>query len=254
MLSPISPPIKKFYFLTATEWPYCEDTRSEWWRLFSHQLIHAGYLHVLSNQLMLLVFGSFYESNQGFLRTFLILEASILAGCLGHAAVWPMRALIGNSHGVYGLFGACMAEIIVNADTMPTNQTFALLFMCFVQISVDVLGFLLCFNPHIVYAAHTAGFCSGLLLSFTISSSLSKRMWKYILGAISIVSFACCLWYALEHYEHTWPPEALLTPSWSDVSSQTCCVDALFYQESLGVSQEEVTETYSCYGWELVEK
>lgn len=41
MISPISPPIEGMYFTTASEWPYCEDRRPQWWRLFSHQVLLA---------------------------------------------------------------------------------------------------------------------------------------------------------------------------------------------------------------------
>ena len=203
---------------------------------------------------MLLIFGSFYESNQGFWRTCLLFELSIVAGCMGHAAVWPLRPLIGNSHGVYGLFGASLAEVLVNADIIPRQQTILLLCMFFTQLVLDIVGFVLWFNPHVGYSAHAAGFLSGLLTSFVFSSSDIKRVWKHVIRACSVIIFAGGLWYLLEHYENTWPPEALISPSWSDVSSQTCCVDALKYQEDWGISQEVVAEVFRCDGYNLVER
>jgi membrane associated rhomboid family serine protease len=254
LLSPISPPMERLYFTTASEWPSCEDNRSQWWRLFSHQLVHAGYLHVLSNQLMLLIFGCFYEANQGFWRTFFLFELSIVAGCMGHAAVWPLRSLIGNSHGVYGLFGASLAEVLVNADVMAPKQVLLLLFMFCTQLCIDVLVFFLWFNPHVGYSAHAAGFFSGLLLSFAISTCEIKRVWKYIFSVTSISLFGYGLWQILQYYEKTWPPTALLAPSWSDVSQQTCCADALLYQDDLGISQEEVLDLFTCDGYDLIDK
>lgn len=254
MFSPISPPLECLYFSTTSQWPTCQDRRSQWWRLFSHQLVHAGYLHLLSNQIMCAVFGSFYEAHQGFWRTLVVSQLSILAGCMGHAAVWPLRSLIGNSHGVYGLFGACMAEVIINADMMPTKTALLLLLMCFVQLSIDILGFMFWFNPHVGYSAHTAGFLAGLLLSFSFSSRGHSRVWKYLLGGVCLVFFTGCLGYELHHYETTWPPEAFIKPSWSEVSSQTCCADALYYQEAMGVSQDVIVEHYNCDGWDLVQK
>jgi rhomboid protease GluP len=253
-LSPISPPVEGFYFTTAKAWPSCKDTRPQWWRLFSHQVVHAGYLHVISNQLMLLIFGCFYESNQGSFRTVVIFELSILSGCMGHAAVWPLRPLIGNSHGVYGLFGACMAHIIVNADMMRGKSAFVLLLMCFLQLTIDIVGFLFWFNPNIGYSAHTAGFLGGLLMSFSLTYCDRKKMWKTVLSYASIVTFSCSLWFIVSHYENTWPPEAFITPAWSDVSSQTCCTDAIKIQYELGMNQEEVLEQYYCNGWVLILK
>ena len=51
-MSPVSPPIEKLYFSTASAWPFCEDTRSQWWRLFSHQVI--GYCTLLYCTLLLI--------------------------------------------------------------------------------------------------------------------------------------------------------------------------------------------------------
>lgn len=253
-LSPISPPIERLYFETASPWPHCQDSRSQWWRLFSHQVVHAGYMHVISNQCLLLIFGIFYEANQGFMRTLVIFELSILGGCMGHAAVWPLRPLIGNSHGVYGLFGASTAEVILNADMMKKKNAIVILTMCFVQLSIDIVGFIWWFNPHVGYSAHAAGFLSGLLMSFVLSSRGKTRIWKSLVGFLSVIAFSGGQFYVLAHYERTWPPEALITPSWSDIPSQTCCAASLRYQERLDVNQDYIVEHYSCKGWDLEEK
>lgn len=252
--SPISPPLEGLYFSAISEWPYCRDTRSEWWRLLSHQVVHAGYMHVLSNLLMLLVFGCFYESHQGFIRTATVFEVSIVAGCMGHAAVWPLRPLIGNSHGVYGLFGATIAEVLVNADATLLTHTLLLLLMLFIQLVIDVIGFVLWFNPHVGYSAHACGFLAGFLLSFAISSAVHKRPWKYVICILSTLAVVGGLWYLLDHYESSWPPETLISPSWSEVSTQTCCADSIRYQQKMGTNQEEVVESFYCDGNEIVEK
>lgn len=43
IISPISPPIEGLYFSTTSAWPHCEDSRYQWWRLVSHQVMKLLY-------------------------------------------------------------------------------------------------------------------------------------------------------------------------------------------------------------------
>ena len=254
LMLPLSPPLNVLFFRTVSNWPSCIDRRHQFWRLFSHQLVHAGYMHVISNQFMLLIFGSFFECNQGATTMVIILQLSILGGCMGHAAVWPFRPLIGNSHGVYGLFGASLAEVIINADVKPLKHTVILLFIFITQIIVDIVGFLFWFNPQVGYSAHTAGFCSGLLLSLSLSSCDKKKSWKILLGLLSITIYTTTIVYLLHHYVSTWPSQSLISPTWSNLEMETCCEYAIQIQKESDITQDEVIELFYCNGNTLVEK
>jgi membrane associated rhomboid family serine protease len=44
--SDISPSDERWWFLNIGEWPFCNDLKSQGWRLLSMQFVHAGMLHI----------------------------------------------------------------------------------------------------------------------------------------------------------------------------------------------------------------
>ena len=46
-MSPISPPLETFPFITVNDWPSCTSARGNSWRLVSSQLTHAGLQHIV---------------------------------------------------------------------------------------------------------------------------------------------------------------------------------------------------------------
>lgn len=44
--SPLSPNISNFFYYQVGDWPNCSNLRSQWWRLFSYQVVHSGLFHI----------------------------------------------------------------------------------------------------------------------------------------------------------------------------------------------------------------
>lgn len=78
----ISIPNHQWWFYTGAWYPSCEDMRAESHRLLSFQFVHSGVLHVASNCIVLLLYGSFFEMHHpyGHLAVFLIYEFSVVFG------------------------------------------------------------------------------------------------------------------------------------------------------------------------------
>ena len=91
----------------------CVDVRSEWWRLFTYQFVHAGLFHYLFNMLAILSYGMILEClmfnpQRRWLRTrqcFCVFHISVVAGALGNVYEFPYSNLVGASPGIYGLIG-----------------------------------------------------------------------------------------------------------------------------------------------------
>jgi membrane associated rhomboid family serine protease len=78
--------------------------------LFSHMLLHGGWLHLVANTGMLLAFAAGLEKLIGAPRMLLLALISGLAGALLHVAVYPHDGtpMLGASGAISGLFGAMM--------------------------------------------------------------------------------------------------------------------------------------------------
>lgn len=202
---------------------------------------------------MLLVFGILFESVQGFFRTALVYELGILGGALTHSLVWAYRPLIGCSHGVYGIYGACAVHIMWNI-----RQTNPLVGGCMgvavgMQIISDIMSFYLWFNQDVGYAAHMGGFFTGLLVAFSIANIISYKPWKLVVSVVSFLTVGLLLSYGLYRFETVWPPEALIRPTWSPVDSMPCCAEAfeIVSDRNNYYDQATIEDFYYCNGLDL---
>mmetsp|Transcript_3086 Transcript_3086/g.4747 ORF Transcript_3086/g.4747 Transcript_3086/m.4747 type:complete len:347 (+) Transcript_3086:389-1429(+) len=249
---PISPPNRNLMFDTVSRWPYCSDNRDQYLRLWSHQFVHAGYLHVCSNQFMAFMFGVLLEGCQGLWRTLIVYQLGVLGGALCHASVWPYRALIGCSHGVYAMYGACFSELILNVDTLHPVLGGFLAFTLIIQLASDVLAFVFWFNPSVGYAAHVGGFLSGLLLGFVIFSAKKIRIWKYLICVLACTLYVPSVFILAYRYETTWPPSSIVTPTWSSLDTQPCCAELFSMRNQSFIDSGLVEEYYYCDGGEVI--
>lgn len=218
-------------------------------RFLSHQFVHAGYAHLLSNQCMFLLYGVLFERVQGFMRTFLVYEIGVIGGALAHVSVWPYRPLIGCSHGVYAIYGACMAHMVFNIYHTHSLIGGCMALAVLMQIVTDIMSFFFWFNQDVGYAAHVGGFFAGLLFALAIAHKLKRETWKVIVGSLSFFVVMCCLICAGYRVESMWPPEALIEPFWSPVDQLPCCAEMLLLASES--SAENVQNSYYCNGLDL---
>lgn len=244
--APLSPPIDEMEFAPVGHWPYCNDQRHHVWSILLHQFVHAGFLHIVSNQLMAVLYGSIIECFFGWLPTLLIFQTSLISGTLGHCLFWSYRTLVGCSHGVYGLLGATLSMIILNIDSLERTVSFSIVIIISVQLISDLIYLLVWFNSMVAYEAHFFGFLNGLLLGLLIFKTPTKRTWKTWLCRIIIVVYSTFIVYILYHYIVFWPPKLLTAPEWSTFDWEPCCAELLATTDS--------SEKYWCDGTDLVPK
>jgi membrane associated rhomboid family serine protease len=199
---------------------------------------------------MFLLYGILFERVQGFIRTALVYEVGVFGGALAHISVWPYRSLIGCSHGVYALYGACLAHIILNIFQTQSQIGGCMVVSVVLQVVTDLISFLLWFNADVGYAAHVGGFFTGLFLALTIASKLKKECWKVILACLSFLILTGYLIGVSYRVENTWPPMALVESSWSPIDQLPCCAEMLIL--TCESPADNVDDSYYCDGLDLV--
>ena len=84
------------------------------WRLASAMVLHAGLIHYLLNMLALWFVGSAVELCHGFLPSLLLFVFPAIGGTILSAIFLPRYISVGASGGIFGLIGACLADIFMN--------------------------------------------------------------------------------------------------------------------------------------------
>ncbi len=119
----------------------------EVWRLLSAMVLHAGLIHYLLNMLALWFIGSAVEKCHGFMASLLLFVVPAVGGTLTSAIFLPEYITVGASAGIFGLIGACLADIcmnwallfngFVNGDSRHRHTV--VLFVLFLDIVVNSL-------------------------------------------------------------------------------------------------------------------
>mgnify|MGYP002724164824 CR=1 FL=1 len=134
-------------------WAYAEP-----WRFLTSAFVHAGFLHLLFNMLMLYLLGSAVERVLGWWRYLAVYLLSAFGGSmliLGWGFVSPESLggwTVGASGAIYGMFGALL--ILQKRAGMSVNSILVLLAVNLVY------GFVM---PNVSWQGHIGGFLGGLI-------------------------------------------------------------------------------------------
>jgi len=88
--------------------------KNEWWRLISPMVLHAGIIHYFVNMLALWFIGSAIEHSHGFFAAATLFIIPAIGGTILSAIFLPAYISVGASGGIFGLIGACIADIFSN--------------------------------------------------------------------------------------------------------------------------------------------
>ncbi len=78
----------------------------EWYRMFTHSLVHFGFLHILFNMFLIWIVGQILEPGAGSIRFTTIYVVSVLAGAAAALVMQPNVLSGGASGGCFGLAAA----------------------------------------------------------------------------------------------------------------------------------------------------
>ena len=80
----------------------------EWYRIFTSAFLHAGFVHLAFNMLVLWMLGQMLEPALGKVSFLALYVTSLVAGSLGVLILDPQALTVGASGAVFGLMGAAI--------------------------------------------------------------------------------------------------------------------------------------------------
>jgi len=155
--------VQYFYLLVQYNLAIFEDL--EYWRLFSAMFLHADEMHIFSNMIALLIFGTVIEMEYSKMEYIIIYFVSGLIGnVVSLFLLSPYSISLGASGAVFGLVGAAFAMIAKEEDK-------SLLYLGLIYVGYFIV---MSFAPGINLWAHLFGLLGGVMFGF-----LFNRKYKF---------------------------------------------------------------------------
>lgn len=140
---------------------------SQWYRLFTPMILHAGVIHYIVNIVALYLIGGAVEQSHGFASAAVLFIIPAVGGNILSAICLPQYISVGASGGIFGLIGGCLADISLNWNllflkTTTDADTRLRHFYVLLWLGSDVvLNCLLGFTPFVDNFTHLGGFMYG---------------------------------------------------------------------------------------------
>lgn len=142
----------------------------QWWRLFTAMFVHIGLFHLLFNMLAFLYVAPTVERMFGNLGFLLLYIASGLGGSLLALYLNPMLIHAGASGAIFGVYGALLAVLLRERDTIPPLVLANLKKFVGVFIAYNLVNSA---RPGISMAAHVGGLVTGFVCGFIAAQPLN---------------------------------------------------------------------------------
>lgn len=159
----------------ANYWPLTIQ-EGQYWRLFTSMFLHAGWWHLFTNMLGLLIAGVFLEPVIRQLRFGIVY---LFTGLLSdYASIWFHRQVVGvgASGAIFGVYGVFLALLTTRLFSPVPRRNFLAYISLFILLNLLAVSF----AQDIDNAAHLTGFLSGMLagyiLYFTLTPADGKRL------------------------------------------------------------------------------
>jgi membrane associated rhomboid family serine protease len=139
--------------------PFVAD--GQWYRIMTSSLVHAGFIHLIFNMIVLWWLGGALERYAGSLRFGAIYLTSVVWGAFGALLIAPNALTVGASGGIYGL----MAALLV----LERQQGIALLGSSvgvFLLLNLAITFVI----PGISIGGHLGGLVGGFLAALALSA------------------------------------------------------------------------------------
>lgn len=138
--------------------------RGEWWRVFVCNWMHGGVIHLLFNMVAVWRIGSDLERAFGSMRVAVLYLFAGIFGTTASVIFLPNLLSVGASGSVFGLVGACWADVLVNFVARGTlrNSGIFCLGVC------TVLNLAIGFVPLVDNFMHLGGLVAGLVVGVAL--------------------------------------------------------------------------------------
>ncbi|KAK3602369.1 hypothetical protein CHS0354_011203 [Potamilus streckersoni] len=184
---------------------YEPSRRYQAWRFVTYSLIHDGYIHLINNLVIHVIFGLPLEIVHKGLRVMAIYFIGITAGSLAHSLTDQWALLVGASGGCYALIGGHLASVIVNWKEMNHECKGGNPFRFFLSAPMRFIIILFIVGGDTGYAiykrytdpdgekigvaAHIGGLLAGLLVGVPFLKNLIELPWERTVGVVTLTVF-----------------------------------------------------------------
>ena len=203
----VSPNYHPFFFGIVSYYPDCKDLRLELWRFFTMSFVHANIKHISCNTVVLFPLMYIVESSYNYKVTLLIYGLVSLFSGITYSYLHPYTKVIGCSHIVFAYTGSLLADYIINYKHMDKVMKKMLLFIIFLIITIEIIGFFFIKVDNVAYLFHWLGFFYGLVISLTFmwDKITKKYNFKFILIGSNILSILSVFF--IYNYITNWTPQ-----------------------------------------------
>jgi len=177
-VNPMIGPSKETLILMGAKYSDLIVNYNESWRLVTSIILHAGVVHYFINMLALWFVGTAIESTHGFLAAMIVFVIPAIGGIILSAIFLPAYITVGASGGIFGLIGACLADIIMNwrllfSDFVNENGKKHKHAMVIIFLLVDIiLNSIIGLTPYVDNFTHLGGMGIGFLCGISTMERL----------------------------------------------------------------------------------
>lgn len=140
--------------------------RYEIWRFVTYMFVHKRLDHLLGNLIAQCIFGTWLELVHSSWRVAAVYVLGVITGSMLHSVENPGNSLIGASGGVYALFTAHIASIIMNWQ--DTKHAMLQLYFFIIIGSTEVLTAIYCCATTTSNSSHLGGSIAGFLVGILV--------------------------------------------------------------------------------------
>ena len=182
----------------------------EWFRLVTDAGLHASWLHLLLNVMLIAMAFAELEERIGHARVIILMVVGAVFASLATWTFSPHQAVIGASGMAYAALGAIAYQLIRIPASAPLSfrlmPPWWLLVMMFADVAFGLAV------PEVSFAMHAGGFVSGAVTMAALSGTLgtASRTTKWIVNGLAGIgvalvgssAFALYRYNAADHPEH----------------------------------------------------
>lgn len=195
-----------FYSNYSEPLVFNHEKRYQLWRYMTYMFTHTSQLHLWGNVAIQLMVGLPLEMVHSW-RVLVIYAAGILGGGLFQSVVYPEENLSGASPGVYSIFTAHIATVVMNWREMSQPVVQFIIFVSFFMFDTVYNYYTYQNNGSISYISHLGGAVCGLLVGVNVLRNLRETKvekiiwWICMVLYIGLMSTFICLELALNVFQ-----------------------------------------------------
>jgi rhomboid protease GluP len=145
-------------------------THGQWWRIVTAMFVHANYLHVLLNMIILWSIGRFTERLFGRVGFIVLYLFAGIGGNLASLAWQPFTVAMGAADAIFGLYGGLLAVLVLHRNTVPRPRVMAIAKSAAIFLAINL--FYAISQTNVDMAADIGGLFSGFVLGWGLTGPL----------------------------------------------------------------------------------